>query len=307
MASVANSFDTYEAVGNREDLIDLITQITLHETPLFSQYLARVKASGTTHEFQTQALRSRGVNAEVEGNRFAADARTPTVRLSNYTQINSEHVEVTGTQEVVNKAGRGSEYAYQKTIAMKELAGDTEYSILHGTGNSGDSGTARELKGIVSWITTNVDTGTATGAATVLDEDRYNDNLQDVWLSGGRPNVTLADAFNKRQISGFTGGTGSSRNISAESARLVNTVDSYRSDFSEQNVIPHQDLGSNAGKVGSVLQLTTDKWRTAVLRPAFEKQLGQLGDSMVTQIIQELTIESLAEQHSGKITNLTTA
>lgn len=297
-----NTFSTYSAIGNREDLINLISNISPTDTPLFSN-LSRTTATARLHEFQTDTLRARGVNAAIEGADFSAQQLDPTTRLSNVTQINDEHIKVTGTQEVVNKAGRDSEYAYQKSKAMKSMVNDIEYSLVNGTGNTGSSTVAREMTGILSWITTNVDSGTGTGTATVaLTEANYNANLQLIWAAGGNPDVTYVNGFNKRKVASFTGGTGSTRTIAADAAKLVNAVDTYRSSFGELAVRPSRDVPN-----GQLITLESSKWRVAVLRPTFEKDIGNVGDSYVTQMVTELTLESLNEKASGKMTNLTTS
>ena len=56
-------------------------------------------------------------NAVIEGDEATLDASTATTRLGNYLQIADKTVVVSGTQDVVNKAGRKSELAYQ--IAKK--------------------------------------------------------------------------------------------------------------------------------------------------------------------------------------------
>lgn len=49
MTVPTSTFKTYEAIGNREDLIDKIYKTSPTETPLLSQ-LERVKASAVYHE-----------------------------------------------------------------------------------------------------------------------------------------------------------------------------------------------------------------------------------------------------------------
>ena len=69
-----NTFATYEAVGNREDLSDMIYRIDPTETPFMSG-IARETATAVNHEWQTQALaQASGSNAQLEGDDIAADA-----------------------------------------------------------------------------------------------------------------------------------------------------------------------------------------------------------------------------------------
>ena len=116
-------FQSYQAKGIREDLIDLITNISPTETPMLSRF-SKVPASNTTHEWQTDSLSAAASNAYVEGADSDAPALTATTRESNNTQISRKLWRVTDTMEAVDKAGRGSEYAYQMAKHMKELARD---------------------------------------------------------------------------------------------------------------------------------------------------------------------------------------
>ena len=116
-----NTFATYEAVGNREDLSDVIYRIDPTETPFMSG-IARETATAVNHEWQTQALAApNGSNAQLEGDDIVADAATPTVRLGNICQISRKSAQVTGTQQSVVSAGRNNELDYQVMLKGKDL------------------------------------------------------------------------------------------------------------------------------------------------------------------------------------------
>src|SRR5690348_16438496 len=97
-----NAFATYEAIGNREDLANMIYRIDPTDTPFLSG-IDKAKASAVLHEWQTQALASASsTNAQLEGDDATADAATPTVRLGNIAQIARKVPQVTGTQQAVD-------------------------------------------------------------------------------------------------------------------------------------------------------------------------------------------------------------
>ena len=125
MAIVANTFQTYGAIGNREDLSDIIYNISPTDTPFMSS-IGKEKAAGTLHEWQTDALAAAAANAQVEGDEITFNAVTPTVRINNQTQISRKSVIVSGTQDTVNSAGRNNELAYQISKSSKELKRDME-------------------------------------------------------------------------------------------------------------------------------------------------------------------------------------
>ena len=113
MAQPANTFDTYDSVGIREDLSNVIYNVSPEETPLLSS-IAKVSATNTLHEWQTDANRAAiATNAHIEGNDTAGDAVTATARLGNYTQIFKNACTISGTDESVKNAGRGKEMSYQ--------------------------------------------------------------------------------------------------------------------------------------------------------------------------------------------------
>lgn len=290
---------TYGAAGNREDLMDVITNISPIDTPMFTMF-RKEKARATLHEWMTESLADAASNAAVEGADFSYGLLTARSRVTNNTQIFTKTWKVSETQEAVDKAGVESEYARRMQNALKEAARDIEYALVNGTGNSGASGTARELKGVLSFITTNVETGSGTGTQA-LTESMYNDLLQTVYAAGGNPDVTFANGWQKRKISAFS--TPSTRNIDAEDKRIVAAVDVYESDFGLQTIKLDRYMATD-----KVAVLESDKWAIAVLRPvAAVQDIAKDSDSLKGAVVGELTLTSYNEAASGKITELTTS
>lgn len=295
----ATALKTYDAVGNREDLTDVIAVLTLHDTPLFST-LEKVEASAKYHEWQIDTLNTANDNAALEGADYTFTIPGSRTRLGNYTQIFTKTLEVSGTQEEVSVAGLEDEFAYQMEKRMKELATDVEKALINGTGNSGASGTARRLKGILSWIATNVETGTGTAAA-YLTETRYNNLLQSIWNAGGRPEDVYVNGFQKRQISSFSTPNQRYVEISGQ-GELKNTISVYDSDFGRQTI--HLDPFMVANQT---LVLQNDLWKVAVLRGIKPKDVATVGDAKRGALVGELTLEARNEAGSGTNSNLLTA
>ena len=103
-------FKSYEAIGNREDLNDIISNISPKDTPMLSRF-GKTKATNTLHEWQTDALDSASTTGIVEGTDATTTALTATTRLGNYTQISRRMFRVSDSQEAIDHAGRSSEYA----------------------------------------------------------------------------------------------------------------------------------------------------------------------------------------------------
>lgn len=298
--SNSTAMQTYQAVGNKEDLLDVITNISPLETPMFSAF-GKSKAKGTYHEWLSDELAAATANAHVEGADYVFARRDPRVRTGNYTQVFVTPVEVSDTQRAVETAGLEDEYAYQMAKALKEHARDIEYAFAStaNTGNSGASGTARQLKGVMAWITTTNITGTGSGDET-LTETMFNDALQAIWNKGGRPDAVYANGFQKRKISGFT--ASSTKFVEASEKEIVAGVDVYDSDFGRVKIVA--DRYMNPAQV-AILQ--SDLWKTAVLRPTKHIEVAKVGSATRGVIETELTLESRNEAGSGKITQLATS
>ena len=157
MATPTNTFSTYDAIGNREDLADVIYDISPMETP-FTSAISKNTASSTSHEWQTDSLASAANNAVIEGEDATTTAASPTVRLNNQTQISDKVPRVTGTQRIVDKAGRGDELDYQVLKMGRELKRDIEVALTSNKAKAaGSESVARECAGVESWLATNVD------------------------------------------------------------------------------------------------------------------------------------------------------
>jgi len=174
-----------------------------------------------------------------------------------------------------------------------------EYALVNGTGNSGASGTARRLKGVLAWITTNVETGTGTGNEA-LTEAMFNNALQSIWNAGGRPDTAWVNGFQKRQISSFT--ASSTKFVEADAKKLVAGVDVYDSDFGRIKVVLDRFMPAD-----QVAITQTDLWKVATLRPTKKVDVAKVGSATRAVIETELTLEARNEAGSGKITQLTTS
>jgi PHD/YefM family antitoxin component YafN of YafNO toxin-antitoxin module len=310
-------YKTYDTVGIREDLADIIYSISPTETPFMSG-VAKTKATNTSHQWQTDALAAVAANAAVEGATISYGTQSPTTKETNYTQISTKAIQVSGTNDAVTSAGRNSELAYQVAKAAKELKRDMETALLsNNAAEPGDASTARELGGVQTWIETNVSAGSGAGngAARVdgtqraFTEDQLKEVLRKCYNEGGNPNMIMVGAFNKQKLSGFTGG--STRFDAAEDRRLVTAIDVYESDFGTLQVAPNRFIrGANAtaAKVGQdALVLEMDYFAVAFLRDFALQTPAQTADADQRFMVAEYTLESRNEKASGAVYDLTTS
>ena len=314
MAQPTNTFDTYDSVGEREDLSDVIYSISPTDTPFLSS-AAKTQATAVLHEWQTDALAAAVTNnAVIEGDEATLDASVATTRLSNSSQIMDKTVVITGTQESVDKAGRASEIAYQIAKKAKELKRDMESTLTSNNAEvTGGSGTARQLGGLGSWVITNDDmaadgaSGAGAGNAAhtngtqrAFTESQLKSVIKSVWNAGGDPSMIMVGPFNKQKLSGFTGN--STRFDAGADATLYTSVDVYASDFGQLQVVPNRFSRDREAYV-----LDMDYWGVAFLRDFSMHELAKTGDSEKRQLLVEATLESRNEAASGSVMDLTTS
>lgn len=308
------TFSAHAAVGQREDLTDVIYDISPTETPLLNT-LARTKATAVFHEWQTDSLAAATTaNAAVEGADASSATLSPTTRLGNYTQIVQKTIQVSGTLESVNKAGRKSEKAYQLARASSELKRDIETILLANQGQTGgNSSTARKLGSMLSWIKTNTDKagdgadpatiGVSTrtdGTARTFTEALLKGVIKDVYEAGGSPKVLLVGAAGKQKVSTFAGIAAQRYMAPADApTTIIGAADVYLSDFGSVSVVPDRFM-----RATDALVLDPEYAAVAYLRPFATNELAKTGDSEKTQIIAELTLEMRNEAAHGGVFDL---
>lgn len=315
MAAITNTYQTFTTKGIREDLSNIIYNISPSDTPMMSA-IGREKATNTLHEWQTDALAAASrTNKVSEGDEVSFPTLSPTVRLNNHTQISTKAAIVSGTNLAVTSAGRNNEMAYQISKSAKELKRDMESVLTHNQAKSAGAAvnTARALGSIDSWITTNVNkaadganpTGDGSdtrtnGTQRAFNEAQLKEVVRKCYDEGGEPSMIMAGAFNKQVLSGFTGG--STRFDPAENKRLVASVDVYESDFSTLQVVPNR-----LQQQRSVYVLQPDMFAVAFLRDFQLADLSKTGDAEKKFMLAEYTLVSKNEKASGAIFDVTTS
>jgi len=314
MAQAAETFDKYDVTGNREDLSDMIFNISPSETPILSA-IKKKKASNTLHQYQTDTLAAAAANAAIEGDDAQdANAITATTSLNNQTQILKKKIVVSGTQEKgMNHAGVKSEMAYQEAKKMKEIKLDLEFAMLDNglaVGNAkvvGNATTAREMASLATYLTENISVG-AGGAASAgtgadlltagtdrdLTEALLTTVLASCFTNGANPTLMAVSATNKGVVSGFTGG--GTRYVDTDDKKLVNSSDVYVGDFHTLKVVPCRQL------VGDNVYLIDPQYLAiADLRPLQSYDLAKTGDNFKREMIWETTLEVCSPAAHGLI------
>lgn len=313
MAKVTNAFTSYAAQANREDLSSTIYNIDPFDVPVMSA-VGRRNVSNRIFDWQTESLPAvDAANAQVEGFELSRSAATPTVRVSNTTQISSRDATVSGSQEAADPAGKRSEMAHQMALVAKALKRDMEVILsqtqARNDGNDTGGGTARKTRAIEHWITTNVSYGTgganptsATAALTDgtrrnLTEAMFNDALEAAFTAGAEPKVAIVHPSIKRKISAFTGRSGSQ--VPVQKAEVVNSVDVYRSDFGNIKIQPSRWVRNR-----TVLLLDPEYLAIAFYRNFTSKDLAVVGDAETKMILAEWGVEMKNEAAHAKIADI---
>lgn len=325
MAIVTGTFLTFSAIGNREDLTDIIWNISPVDLP-FQANVAKTKASAVLHEWQRDVLAAAAANAQLEGDdsgSFTFAAAVPTVRVQNRAQISWKNVIVSGTQDAVNKAGRKREITLQLMKRSKELKRDCEFVLTQNANAApvtGNSTTARVMSTIIEWYgiqfagnalrgagganatATNgfPTTAVTDGTQRALTETLLKSAIQSIWTNGGDPDLLMPGPFNKTAISTFTGNT--TRFQNTEDGKLNTAIDVYVSDFGT-----HKVIANKFSRDRDLHILTTDLVAVAELRPFQTIDLAKTGDSEKGMVLREYTLEVRNDAGIGVVADLTTA
>ena len=316
------TYTKYSAIGQREDLSDVIYNISPTDTPIMSS-IGKTKATAVNHEWQTDSLAAATVtNALVEGADATSATLSPTTRLGNLTQIVGKTVAVSGTLESVDKAGRKSEKAYQLAKASSEIKRDIETIITANQAQvAGNSSTARKMSSLLSFIKTNTSFGAGTtttgadpttiGVSARVDADTtrtfteamLKEVVREVFASGGTPSVLMVSPALKQTVSGFTGlaATRYQAPVSGQ-ATILAGADIYQSDFGQISIVPNRFMRSR-----DALVLDPEYAALAYLRPFQTIELAKAGDADKTQILAELTLEVRNEAAHGGVFDLNAA
>jgi hypothetical protein len=335
MAVITDTFLTYDAKGIREDLSDLISDISPTQTPFISNIGTR-SAEQTYFEWQTDALSAASATPVVEGQDLGTfTAVTPTARLGNYCQINMVDFIISGTEQKVEKAGRSSEVAYQAAKAAKELKRNVEKAaLLNGVGAVvGGTAIARVTAGFPGWLKTNETStnvtapsysgSTPTGAAqvwksfgtpTAFTEAMLKTTMQECYSSGGEPSMLMVSPFNKTAVSAFSGIASSRYNVDgAEPSVIIGAADIYVSDFGNLSVVPNRffttviDAGAGSLMNDWALLVDTDEVKMATLRPYQMKDLASTGDADKRMMLVEWGLQVNNEAAHGIVAGITAA
>lgn len=287
MAAGIGGTYSYDDQANREDLLDIITNLDYKEYQLMSG-LPTGTADNILHQWLKDTLKTPGTNAYVEGVDASYQDRTDPTRLTNWTQIVRIGFSVSDTERRIVSAGFNDRYQYESTKAMKEWKQDAEFAVLRGSLACGTGSASRQMKGIKNWIA-----NTTSSSGVSMTETMLNDYMQAVWDDGTQVNAIYAPMYLKRKISGFT--AGSTKFTQSDDKRLTNAVDVYQADAASMvKLFKHRFMSGQSGDINyDLLGINEEFFRIDYLRKPIVRELAKSGDATNGEIVGELTVAAL--------------
>jgi len=312
MAQLANTYETYDATGIREELADTISRISPEETPFLS--LIGTQNLKTVHpEWQLDTLATPdATNNRPEGNDWSYDAVTATTRVGNYAQISDKSVIVSGSLEDSDKAGRASELAYQVAKKGVELKTDQEIILLSNQASSagtGNGATNRTSAGFRAWITTNDDMGSGgssglfssgiQSAATNGTQRAFTKTILDsvilsTYNAGGNPTVFMCSPYVKTVFSTILDDANVvplKKDVTNGQATIVAAADMYQSDFGLISVVPNRQMArAGASYARNAFLITPSMVKLGVFRDYRVEKPAKTGDAEKRVLLTEYAL-----------------
>lgn len=309
-----NVIKTYEEVGLKEDVSDIISNLSPTETP-FHSGLGSEKTTQPHYEWQEDELAAvNQTNAQQQGATYTDDALIITVMRDNYTQIMTKVAHVSGTAQASTAYGRPNERAYQIAKKMKELKRDFEWAIVGSKQSkvAPAAGTAGKFAGYHAMVDNSVtttapdgDPGTGGTQPSPLTEALVLEASQKL-KNANAPFNTLSikpiDAINVAnfayRVNAGSGATERGRDI-GQANRIVNDITLYEGPFGKMAVVQNRWQAAD-----TALLYDKASWKLRPLRPWFRTPLPNLADSERHAITGEYGLMHVNFSASGLITNL---
>lgn len=311
--------DTYNTVGVKEDVSDIISNISPTKTPFQSMIGTADRVTQRIFEWQEDSLMEVGSNAAAEGAPAPEANAQPTVMRQNTTQIFTKTASVTGSMEATKSYGRGKEMSYQMAMRAKELKRDLEWAYV-GSGQSFTAGadkTARTMAGFQGMIDPSkvytagigFNAGSKKSDATPLTEQMVLDAQQAGYAAGADLTTLMVVPSNSVRVASFSA-SGRTVFVENQATTLNNSISIYKSPYGTLKVVMNRFLrGTNANSkrrdpTSDALLFDADMWKKVPFRPWFTQDLAKVGDCQNKQIIGEHSLKHVNFNASVLITNL---
>ena len=289
------TYTTYDQVGKKESVADIISDITPFDTPAMTMFKDE-KVGARTFSWLEDSLEAAGSNAAVEG----ADATMATlidaVERTNNTQILTKAFQVSATADAVGTYGRAKETAYQLGKALKSIKRDAEFALVGAdqAAVGGSSSVARQMASAINQIST-----VEAGGTAALTEAMLLSAGQTAYNNGSDVDTFMIKPADAQIVAGFSASAGRNREI-AQGKTLVNAIDLYVSPYGEYRVVLNRHLESS-----HALLIDPSMFKTCTLRPFTRTLLSKSGDSDKHFVVGEMSVKHMNFGDSVKINALT--
>lgn len=282
-------FTSYDAVGLKEDISPVISNISPRKTP-FQTGIGNEKVTQKLFQWQEDTLRAVAANAQSEGFDASFITVSPTTMRSNNTQILAEASQVSGSMDATSTYGRARESAYQLAKSAAQVKRDLENAFVGAdvTAVAGSDGVARQMASY-SRLLTVAGNVVYPGVGNTLSETNVLTALQNCYNNGAEPNTVSVTPTNSLTVAAFAKAAGRFRTITdadSGAGKVVNAVDLYVSPFGQVKIILNRFQKSTWSLV-----YEPSMWTQITLRPWFRQVLAQTGDSLKQMIVGEFSLK----------------
>jgi hypothetical protein len=322
MAVSANTFTSTQAVGNREELSDVVDLTQRSDAPIYSM-ASNDSAKSTFPEWETESLDAPGDNAVSEGSDYSFDDTDPNKRYGNHTQIFRKTGKFSHTQDAVDNAGQSEKALRAKVRKGLALKTDVEYSIV--AANASVGGDTRKSGSLSTWAETNVsrgagganggynDTTKVTTAPTdgtqrAFTKTLLDELLQSAYSTGAKLEHMFLSPYNKGVFASFMSDSNVAQfRYAAKGGKntIVADAEVYLGPLGKVFVHPNFVMGGEAGLARNVFVLDTKKIKWAWLRKiAEDKDLAKTGSYKKFVLEGEGTLKVMNEKAVGVIADV---
>ena len=292
-----STYTSYNQVGLKENVDDLISNISPFSTPMQAM-VKNEKVNARTFSFLEDSLADSQVNAQIEGSDASMMTLTDATERTNNTQIMSKAFQISATADAVATYGRAKETALQLAKKLKEIKKDYEHAMVGVTQSSvaGSASTARKMTSLLNQISTNVDAGA--GTADALTEAKLLEAGQTAYDNNSDVDTFMIKPADAQIVAGFSAAAGRNREIN-QGKTLVNAIDIYVSPYGTYRVVLNREL-----KTDHALLIDPTMFKTCTLRPFIRTLLAKNGDSDRHHVVGEVSCKHTNFGYSVKITGL---
>lgn len=283
------TFKTYDSVGAKEDVSDVISMLDKHETP-FTSSLSTRTVSQKTYEWQEDEQEGGKDNAQVEGFDATEEDLGTTQMRSNTTQIFSRTIKLSGSVEATEHYGRRSELARQLVKKGKALKLDYERACIGVDQVSvlGSNTVARRFASASQLI----DAGNKidnNATAAPLRELTLRNAIKKNYNEGGRARRFMVAPYVAEQTAEFAGNANRTREITGKGAKeIVHVVDVYTTALGTLTIETNREMKADYG-----LLWNPENWKKVVLkgRGWFRETLAKTGDNTKIMLAGEYGLQ----------------